>query len=90
VTTYTLLFLDADEHIGKSRQIECPSDEQVVDMAAHETGDYRAIQVWSGDRPVALIGNPRNLQKGAVAVFRFAVVSVRRWSDGAKKIGMNE
>jgi hypothetical protein len=61
MTTYSLLFIDANEHIGRSRQIECPTDEQAVDMAAKESGDYRAIQVWDGDRPIVLIGNPRNL-----------------------------
>jgi hypothetical protein len=27
-------------------------------MAAKEPGDYRAVQIWNGDRPIALIGNP--------------------------------
>lgn len=55
--TYGLLFIDANEHIGRSRQIECPTDEQAVDMAANEPGDYRAVQIWNEDRPIALIGN---------------------------------
>jgi hypothetical protein len=38
-------------HIGRSRQIECPTDQQAVDRAAKESGDYRAVQVWDGDRP---------------------------------------
>jgi hypothetical protein len=60
MATYSLLFIDANEHIGRSKQIECPTDQQAVDRAAKEPGDYRAVQVWDGDRPIALIGNPRS------------------------------
>ena len=60
MATYSLLFIDANEHIGRSRQIECLTDQQAVDSAAKEPGDYRAVQVWDGDRPIALIGNPRS------------------------------
>jgi hypothetical protein len=63
VATYSLLFIDANEHIGRSRQIECPTDQQAVDRAAKEPGDYRAVQVWDGDRPIALIGNPPRSQQ---------------------------
>ena len=45
MATYSLLFIDANEHIGRSRQIECPTDQQAVDRAAKEPGDYRAVQV---------------------------------------------
>jgi hypothetical protein len=58
MATYSLLFIDANEHIGRSRQIECPTDQQAVDRAAKEPGDYRAVQVWDGDRPIVL--NPRS------------------------------
>jgi hypothetical protein len=60
MATYSLLFIDANEHIGRSRQIECLTDQQAVDSAAKEPGDYRAVQVWDGDRPIALVGNPRS------------------------------
>jgi hypothetical protein len=38
MATYSLLFIDANEHIGRSRQIECPTDQQAVDRAAKEPG----------------------------------------------------
>ena len=67
MTTYSFLFIDIDEHIGRSEQVECPSDERAVDIAAQEAGDYRAIQIWNGERPIAMVGNPRNRGKGLVA-----------------------
>ena len=60
VPKYSLLFIDADETIGTSMQIECSTDEQVTNMASQEIGSYRAIQIWDGERPVALVGNLRN------------------------------
>ena len=77
MATYSLLFIDANEHICRSRQIECPSDQQAVDRAAKESGDYRAVQVWDGDRPIALIGNPRCPGEDFCAPVPFAVVSAR-------------
>jgi hypothetical protein len=64
MTTFTLLFIDASENIDRSRQIESPTDEQAVDMAAREPGDYRAVQIWNGDRFIALRGNPRGRAEG--------------------------
>jgi hypothetical protein len=63
MTTYRFFFIDTHEHIGRSERVECPSDERAVDIAAEETGDYRAIQIWNGDRPIAMVGNPRNRGK---------------------------
>jgi hypothetical protein len=63
MTTYSLLFIATNEHIEKSRQIECSTDKGAVDKAAQEAGDYRAIQVWKGDRLIALVSNPRSLEK---------------------------
>jgi hypothetical protein len=60
VPKYSLLFIDADETIGTSKQIECSTDEQVTNMARQEIGSYRAIQIWDGERPVCLVGDPRN------------------------------
>jgi hypothetical protein len=54
---YTFLFIDADDAVGKSKQIECSTDEQAADMASQEAGEHRAIQVWDGERPVCLVGN---------------------------------
>jgi hypothetical protein len=71
MATYSLLFIDANEHIGRSRQIECLTDQQAMDSAAKEPGDYRAVQVWDGDRPIALVGiraASRKLLSGAETV----------------------
>lgn len=57
--TYSLLFIDADEAICASMQVECPGDEEAASVASGQAGDHRAIQVWHGDRPVCLVGNPR-------------------------------
>ena len=59
--TYSLLFIGANKLIGESKRIECSSDDQAIDMATRELGDYRAIQVWDGDRSVCIVGNPRNI-----------------------------
>ena len=61
MTIYSLLFVDTNETIAQSKRVECVSDEQAVGSAAEELGDYRAIQVWDGDRPISVIGNPRNM-----------------------------
>jgi hypothetical protein len=42
MTTYRLLFIDANEHIDRSTLIECPTDQRAVDIAAQEPGDYKA------------------------------------------------
>ena len=60
MTIYSFLFIDENDLIGESKRIECFSDEQAIDLAAQEPGDYKAIQIWDGDRPIRLIGNPRN------------------------------
>jgi uncharacterized protein YunC (DUF1805 family) len=57
MTKYNLLFIDADEHIAMSKQIECSNDEQALNIAAQEAGEHRAIQVWQGERPVRLVSN---------------------------------
>jgi hypothetical protein len=56
---YSLLFFGADERIVESRQIECLTDEQAMQIASQETGGHVAIQIWEGDRPVGLVGNRR-------------------------------
>jgi hypothetical protein len=67
VETYRFYFIDANEHIARSREIKCPSDIQAVDMAAWEIGEYLAIQVWKGNQPVSVIGNPRRLEESCLA-----------------------
>jgi hypothetical protein len=42
---YSLLFIDADETIGGSKQVECLTDDQVIMIARQEPGNYRAIQI---------------------------------------------
>ncbi len=34
MTKYNLLFIDADEHIGMSKQIECFNDEQAAHIVS--------------------------------------------------------
>ena len=63
MTRYSLLFIDADEHIGRSHQVDCLSDEQAIETARQETGYHWAVQVWAGERPVALVGNLREAGK---------------------------
>ncbi len=77
MATYSLLFIDANEHIGRSRQIECLTDQQAVENAAKESGDYRAVQVWYGDRPIALVDNPRSPGEDVCAPVPFAVFGAR-------------
>jgi hypothetical protein len=60
MTIYNLLFIDTEKHISRSAQIECLTDEWAIGAAALQAGDCRAVQIWDGDRPVALIANPRN------------------------------
>jgi hypothetical protein len=60
MTNYSFLFIDTNEHIGRSVQIECLTDERAMELAAQEARDCRAVQVWDGDRPIAMIGNPHN------------------------------
>jgi len=62
---YNLLFIDPDEHIGMSKQIECLNDEHALRMAGQEAGDHRAIQVWDGNRSVCMIGNRREMGREA-------------------------
>ena len=50
MATYSLLFIDANEHIGRSRQIESPTDQQAVDRAAKEPGNLQG-RSGLGGRP---------------------------------------
>jgi hypothetical protein len=54
----------------RSAQIECLTDQQAIDIAAHQTGDYETIEVWDGGRPVCRCGNS---DKTGRADGRFAV-----------------
>lgn len=55
MTTYSLLFIDLNENIDKSRQVECSTDEQALKIAAQELGTYCAIQLWHGFRFVGIV-----------------------------------
>jgi hypothetical protein len=57
MTTYSLRFIDADRRMLSSKQIECSTDEQAIELAGQEVDDQWGIQVWDGDRPVCLVGN---------------------------------
>jgi hypothetical protein len=72
MTTYNLLFIDTYEHIGRSAQIECLTDERAMEAAALEAGDHRAIQIWDGERPIAKIGNPRNRTTRETDLFQWS------------------
>jgi hypothetical protein len=58
MTTYRLLWQDENGHVPKSKPIECATDCQAVDIAERQTGDYAAIEVRDGSRPVCRRGNP--------------------------------
>jgi hypothetical protein len=60
---YSFLFIDTEEHISRSSKFECLTDEWAIGAAALQAGDCRAVQIWDGDRPVAMIANPRNREK---------------------------
>ena len=64
MTTYRLLWLDENGHASKSKQIECATDRQAIEVAEHQTGDYVMIEVWDGPRPVCRLGNPYRAKKG--------------------------
>jgi len=64
MTTYRLLWLDEKGNARKSGQIECATDRQAIDIAAHQTGAYRAVEVWDGARPVCRCGNPDMAGRG--------------------------
>jgi hypothetical protein len=64
MTTYRLLWLDRDRHALKSKQIECVTDRQAIDIAGQQTGDYEMIEVWDGTRPVCRCGNPNKAKEG--------------------------
>lgn len=57
MTSYSLFFIDSNDRIERSHQVDCLSDEQAVEMARQETGDHCAVQVWAADRSVAMVGN---------------------------------
>jgi hypothetical protein len=57
MTTYRFVWRDNKGNAPKSAQIECLTDQQAIDIAAHQTGDYETVEVWDGGRPVCRCGN---------------------------------
>jgi hypothetical protein len=57
--TYRLVFIDDRENMLWTRHVECWSDDQAIEMAMKEEGSHFGVQVWDGERPVCLVGNPR-------------------------------
>jgi hypothetical protein len=57
--TYRLVFIDDRENLLWSRHVECWSDDRAIEMAMQEEGSHLGVQVWEGERPVCLVGNPR-------------------------------
>jgi hypothetical protein len=55
MASYRLVCVDDRENLLGSRHVECPSDDQAIEMAKQETGTHSAIQVWHGEWPVCLI-----------------------------------
>jgi hypothetical protein len=64
MATYRFIWLDEKRNFVKSEHIECATDEQAIEIAAHQTGDYKEIEVWDGPRPVCRCGNPNKISKG--------------------------
>jgi hypothetical protein len=58
MTTYRLLWLDEKGNARKSTQIECATDQEAIGVAGRQTGDYEAIEIWDGPRPVCRCANP--------------------------------
>lgn len=61
---YRLVWLDEKGNFRKSTQIDCAGDQQAVAIAERQTGDYEAIEVWDGNRPVCRCGNPDKGKEG--------------------------
>ena len=57
MATYVFLFIGHTGRIEYSKQIDCLNDEQAIDLAGRETGDYRAkvVEIWNGDCAVGLV-----------------------------------
>jgi hypothetical protein len=72
MTTYRLLWLDEKGNARKSTQIEGATDRQAVDIAGRQTGDYEAIEVWDGGRPVYRCENPK-AKRGKIPTARPAM-----------------
>ena len=54
MTRYSLLFINGDDHIVRSQQIDCSSDEQVMETARFAIiGDRQFVQIWAGKRLVS-------------------------------------
>ena len=64
MTTYRVLWLDEKQNSPKSKQIECLTDREAIDIAEHQTGKYEVIEVWNGSRLVCRCGNPDRTKKG--------------------------
>jgi hypothetical protein len=57
--TYRLVFIDDRENVLWTRHVDCWGDDQAIEMARKEEESHFGVQVWDGERPVCLVGNPR-------------------------------
>jgi hypothetical protein len=61
MTAYRFLWLDEKGHVPRSTHVECATDQQAIELAGRQTGDYEAIEIWDGPRFVhhrANLGRP--------------------------------
>ena len=63
--TYRLIWLDQDGRALKSTHVNCVTDDEAIDVAQQQTGDYAVIEVWDGSRAVCRCGNPREAERGS-------------------------
>ena len=62
--TYRIVWIDAQGIARKSKQVECLTDLEAIEIAEQQIGDYERVEVWDGFRPVGRIGNPGKGRKG--------------------------
>jgi hypothetical protein len=55
----SLVFIDDRENVLWTRHVDCWGDDQAIEMARKEEESHFGVQVWDGERPVCLVGNPR-------------------------------
>jgi hypothetical protein len=62
MTAYRFLWLDEKGHVPKSTHAECTTDQQAIDLAGRQTGDYEAIEIWDRPRFVYHRANPDKVE----------------------------
>jgi hypothetical protein len=62
--TYRIVWIDAQGTARKSRQVECLTDREAIEMAEQQIGDYERVEVWDGFRPCRPYRESGQGQKG--------------------------